>query len=240
MHSIKNIPMSENTDNTDPTAEISESLFNRIDWWISLILKVTLTLGAVLEAVQGNWLNAAASIGIVMVASFPLLMGYRFDIRIPSEFELLAVIFVYASLFLGEVQGYYLKFWWWDIFLHTGSGLILGIFGFLLVYVINEHEDLDIDMKPSFLALFAFMFSLGMGTIWEIFEFALDQLFGMNTQAGGLVDTMTDLIVDGIGAFIIAVLGYYYLRTVEPDSFLERWIEHYLMLNRRLSKKKKS
>jgi len=226
--------MSEESNNHTKISNIPETLVDRIDRGISLLLKIILAVGAVLEAIQGNWLNAVATTGVIIAAFFPMLVGYRFHVRIPPEFELLAVIFVYASLYLGDLHGYYLKYWWWDILLHTGSGLILGIFGFLLVYVINEHEDLEMHMKPSFVGLFAFMFALGMGCIWEIFEFALDQYMGTETQNGSLVDTMSDLIVDGIGAFIISVLGYSYLRTTKTDSFLERWIQHFINLNRRL------
>ncbi len=225
--------MPEESNNQTTTSNIPDTLVDRIDRGISLLLKIILAVGAVLEAIQGNWLNAVATTGVIFAAFFPMLVGYRFHVRIPAEFELLAVIFVYASLYLGDLHGYYLKYWWWDILLHTGSGLILGIFGFLLVYVINEHEDLEMHMKPSFVGLFAFMFALGMGTIWEIFEFALDQFLGIDTQGGSLVDTMSDLIVDGIGAFIISILGYSYLRTAQTDSFLERWIQHFINLNRR-------
>ncbi len=225
--------MPDESNNYTTTSNIPDTLVDRIDRGISLSLKIILAVGAVLEAIQGNWLNAVATTGVIIVAFLPMLVGYRFHVRIPAEFELLAVIFVYASLYLGDLHGYYLKYWWWDILLHTGSGLILGIFGFLLVYVINEHEDLEMHMKPSFVSLFAFMFALGMGSIWEIFEFVLDQFLGMDTQGGSLVDTMSDLIVDGIGAFIISILGYSYLRTTKSDSFLERWIQHFINLNRR-------
>ena len=212
-------------------SNISASRIVSIDKWISLLLKVFLAIGVVIELLQGNWLNAAATSGIIVVAFIPMLVGYRFHVKIPAEFEVLAVLFVYASLFLGEVQDFYLKYWWWDIFLHMGSGLILGIFGFLLVYVMNEHEDLELHMKPSFVALFAFMFSIGIGAIWEIFEFTLDQTLGMTTQGNSLVDTMSDLIIDGIGALIISLLGYSYLRKPRVDSFLERWIQHFITLN---------
>ncbi len=225
------MPDESNIDTT--TSNIPDTLVDRIDRGISLLLKIILAVGAVLEAIQGNWLNAVATTGVIIVAFLPMLVGYRFHVRIPAEFELLAVIFVYASLYLGDLHGYYLKYWWWDILLHTGSGLILGIFGFLLVYVINEHEDLEMHMKPSFVSLFAFMFALGMGSLWEMFEFVLDQFLGMDTQGGSQVDTMSDLIVDGIGAFIISILGYSYLRTAQTDSFLERWIQHFINLNRR-------
>ena len=225
--------MQENQNDIKSTLDIPDSLVDRIDRLISLVLKIILAVGAVLEAIQGNWLYAIFTAGVVIVAFLPMLLGHRMHVRIPPEFELLAVIFVYASLYLGEVHNYYIKYWWWDILLHTGSGFILGIFGFLLVYVINEHDDLEMHMKPSFVGLFAFMFALGMGALWEISEFAVDQLFQMDTQGGSLIDTMSDLIVDGIGALIISLLGYRYLRANQSDSFLERWIHHFITLNRR-------
>ncbi|MBT7952364.1 MAG: hypothetical protein HN764_12110 [Gammaproteobacteria bacterium] len=217
---------------------MSDRMIYRLDWWISMILKTILIIGAILEFLQGNWLNAFATSGIVVIVFVPIILSHQLHVRIPSEFEFLTVVFVYASLFLGDMQGFYVKYWWWDILLHTSSGLIMGILGFLLVHVINEHERLQAHMKPSFVALFAFMFSLGMGAIWEMFEFLLDQVFGMNTQAGGLQDTMIDLIVDGFGALTISLIGYSYLRTTKIDSFIERWINNFIRLNQRLFPKK--
>ncbi|MCA1733908.1 MAG: hypothetical protein LC732_09930, partial [Acidobacteria bacterium] len=123
----------------------------------------------------------------------------------------------------GNVRGFYERFWWWDLVLHAASGFLLGIFGFLLVWVLNQKEDIELHMNPAFIALFAFMFSVGLGAVWEIFEFLMDVAFGLGMQHG-LVDTMGDLIVDVVGAGIIAVLGWGYLKTTEVDSFLERWI----------------
>ena len=221
------------------TSGISDSLVDRIDGWISLVLKIMLIIGAVLEALQGNWLNTVTTIGMVILAFTPLLMVYQFNVRIPSEFELLAVLFIYASLVLGDIYGFYTKYWWWDILLHASSGLILGILGFLLVYVLNEHENLKMHMKPSFVSLFAFMFAVGMGTLWEVVEFTLDQTLGMNTQGGSLVDTMGDLVVDCIGALIISIYGYRYLLSPNTDSFLKRWIQHFIMLNRHYFSRRK-
>ncbi len=213
---------------------------DRFNRRLTLLLKVILITGAALEALQGNWLTAAATFGVVIVTFLPVVLGQTFDVRIPPEFELLAVVFVYASLFLGEVRGYYVKYWWWDSLLHTGSGLLLGIFGFVLVHVMNEKEDLHLSMKPSFVALFAFMFALGMGALWEILEFAIDQTFGTTMQKSGLVDTMWDLIVDGLGALTISILGYGYLSTAGSESFLERWIHHFIIANQRFFPGRKS
>lgn len=198
---------------------------------LTLGLQLTLLIGFALALFQGRWLAAATTASIIIVTLLPLILGQRLSVTIPPEFEMLAVVFVYASLFLGEVHGYYIKYWWWDAVLHAGSGFLLGIFGFLLVHILNELETVDMHMRPRFVAFFAFMFSVGMGAIWEIFEFAMDQLFGLNMQKSGLVDTMWDLIVDTAGAAIIALLGWFYLNKVGSESFLERWIDAFVRGN---------
>ena len=205
---------------------------------VSYFLKLVLALGVGLLLLQGRY-QAAIEVAIILCITFlPVILGNRFRVKIPHEFESLTVVFVYLSLFLGEVQGYYVRFWWWDIVLHIGSGFLLGVLGFLLVYVLNEKEDVDLNLKPKFIAFFAFLFAMGMGAIWEIFEFTMDQVFGMNMQKSGLVDTMWDLIVDGVGALVIAFLGWGFLQTSKRDSFLERWIDSFIEKNPHLFRSK--
>jgi uncharacterized membrane protein YjdF len=204
---------------------------------ITILLKLTLLIGVTLALYQGRYQAAVETLAILCITFLPLLLGKRYNVRIPHEFELLAIVFIYASLFLGEVHGYYARFWWWDIVLHTGSGFLLGVLGFLLVYVLNENDNVNLDLAPGFMALFAFAFALAFGALWEIFEFTMDHLFGLQMQKpmfgdpSGLTDTMWDLIVDAIGALIITILGYGYLRTTSGDSFLEKWIDKFIDKN---------
>lgn len=198
-----------------------------------MTLQLALLLGIGLEISAGQWLNAATTTAVLALTLLPILLGRRFNVFIPPELEVLALLFVFGALFLGEVRGYYVRFWWWDLILHSASGFLLGIVGFLLVHVLNEKEDLSMHMKPGFVALFAFMFAIGLGALWEIFEFVMDGLFGLNMQKSGLVDTMWDLIVDTAGALLIAMLGYGYLRKARNVSFLERWIARFIQSNRR-------
>ncbi|XSG85742.1 MAG: hypothetical protein ACPW60_03255 [Methylohalobius sp. ZOD2] len=205
--------------------------------WMTFGLQTILLVGVVLAIWEQRWSTAATTTVIILVTLVPLLLGKRFRVFIPPEFELLATLFVFASLFLGEVRGYYVRFWWWDIVLHTASGFLFGIIGFLLVYVLNEKKEIDLHMNPGFVALFAFMFALGIGALWEIFEFGIDRIFGMNMQkamlgdSSGLTDTMWDLIVDAVGAAVIAIMGYGYLKTAGTRSFLEQWIEAFVEAN---------
>lgn len=207
---------------------------------VTLGLQVVLAVGATLSLFQGQWLSGLVTAGVVLVTLLPMILGRRFRVFIPPEIEVLAVLFVFASLFLGEVRGYYVRFWWWDVALHTASGFLLGILGFLLVHVLNEEEEVELHMKPAFLAFFAFVFAVGMGALWEIYEFGMDTLFGLDMQKemlgdpSGLTDTMWDLIVDAVGALLIAILGYGYLETAGNESFLERWIDSFVEGNPRL------
>jgi uncharacterized membrane protein YjdF len=207
---------------------------------LTFALQAILVVGFIAEVWAKQWFNAVITSGIILITFIPLFLEKKFRVFIPPEFVLLSITFVFASLFLGEIHGYYDHYWWWDIALHTGSGFLLGIIGFLLVHVLNETEDTGVHIKPGFVAFFAFLFAIGMGALWEIFEFGMDSFFGMNMQKemlndpSGLTDTMWDLIVDTLGALVIAVLGYGYIKTARNESFLERWIHAFIKSNPRL------
>lgn len=210
---------------------------NLIHRRLTFALQAILVIEVIVAIWEQQWLTAVITTGIILITLSPFFLQKFFHVFIPPEFVLLAITFVFASLFLGEVHGYYTRFWWWDIALHSGSGFLLGIIGFLLVYVLNETEDIGVHLKPGFIAFFAFLFAVGIGTLWEIFEFGMDSFFGMNMQKemlgdpSGLTDTMWDLIVDTLGALVTSLLGYGYLKTAKSESFLERWIEAFIKNN---------
>lgn len=211
---------------------------------LTLFLQAILVLEVVIAVWNQQWITAVITIGIILVTLGPLFIEKFLHVFIPTEFVLLTIAFVFASLFLGEVRDYYARFWWWDIALHSSSGFLLGVIGFLLVHLLNETENIGVHMKPGFVAFFAFLFAVGMGALWEIFEFGMDSIFGMNMQKvmlrdpSGLTDTMWDLIVATLGALVISVLGYTYLKNPRQESFLERWIHLFIRKNPRLFKRK--
>lgn len=199
---------------------------------VLVVLEVVMAVQLVLLAMRGDWAQAAFVGGIMAVILAPAL-SRRLSVEIPSEIELTAVLFIFATLFLGEVRDWYERYWWWDAALHTGSGLLLGMLGFIIVYVLNEDEAVDMHMRPAFVALFAFFFAVGLGAIWEVFEFAMDQWFGTNMQPAtandpsGLTDTIQDLIVDTIGAAVVSLWGWRYLRRPR-QSRIDSWAARFI------------
>src|SRR3546814_3887072 len=118
----------------------------------------------------------------MLTMAMPVVLKARFSGQIPPEVQILAILFGFAALFLGEVRDYYERFWWWDLILHATAGLLLGLQGFMTVYILNEDRHVDLHMRPSFLAVFAFCFSQAIGALWEIFEFTMDPVFGLTMQ----------------------------------------------------------
>jgi len=212
---------------------------NRLHKWVGRTLLLIMAVEWILLLLDSRWLSMFLVSLIIAVLLAPTLFRKKLDVEIPVEFHFTAVIFMTASLYLGEVQRFYERFWWWDIVLHASAGLLMGIAGFLLVYLLNESKRVEMNMTPGFISLFAFSFSVTIGTLWEIFEFAMDQLFGLNMQKAmlgdpsGLTDTMWDMIVNAIGAFIISFMGWRYLKR-KQIFFVKDWIRTFIQKNRSL------
>ncbi len=210
---------------------------------LATLFQIILVAGVVGALWDQAWFDAFIITGIFLITMLPTVFAKRFDVVIPAAFQLLTILFVFASLFLGEVHGYYLKIWWWDIALHTVSGFLLGIVGFLLVYVMNETERVSLYMKPGFIAFFAFLFAIGVGVFWEFFEYTADKVFNLAMQkpafgdSTGLTDTMTDLMVDALGAMVISLMGYRYLKRHPKQGLVQRWVRQFIHNNPRLFKK---
>lgn len=232
-------PGTDKTRRPPTPAQSAIDLPTRIHRGVLIVLQLTMAVELLLLFYEAQWVNAFLVMAIMAITLSPAALGRRFRVNVPPEFQVLAVVFVFAALFLGEIQSYYERIWWWDIALHTSSGLLMGVLGFLLVYVLNESERVDIHMRPRFVAMFAFLFAVTVGTLWEIFEFSMDQTVGSNMQKpmfddpSGLTDTMWDVIVNMVGALAVSSLGWWYMIRRE-HSFIEDWIQKFIERNPRL------
>lgn len=192
-----------------------------------------------------SFMNAFISVVGLMLTFIPETVerALKRRVRFSSFLKCTIVLFIFAAEFLGEIKQYYYTVSWWDTMLHSISGVILALIGFMLVNALNSSERIAMHLSPGFIALFAFTFALASGAIWEIFEFSGDRLLGLDMQkyqpiAGvlfetledgstsivysqavdwtydaGLIDTMGDIICDFLSALAVSVLGYISLKT---------------------------
>lgn len=224
---------------TPPSPEADQGAAARFRSRLLFILQAIMAVQLFFLLYEHRWMNSVGLLAVMTITAAPMLFSRRLPVRIPPEYDILAILFVFASLFLGEFRSYYDRFWWWDVALHATSGLLLGVVGFLLVYVLNESRRINVHMRPGFVALFAFAFAVTGGTLWEIFEFSMDQLAGTTMQKpflgdpSGLTDTMWDLIVDALGAALVSGFGWWNMKR-NSYSILDVWIEKFLERNPRL------
>ncbi|MGI6778926.1 MAG: hypothetical protein ACOX7R_13225 [Acetivibrionales bacterium] len=211
------------------------SKVDRFKLILFIFFRLTVAAAAIISALEGDWTSTAMSALTLVVFFLPSIINRKLKLDFSSEFEIVVIIFIYAAMFLGEVQSFYNKFWWWDIMLHSSSGLILGAVGFSLVDTLNRNEKVSINLSPVFVAVFSFCFTLTIGVIWEFYEFAMDSIFGFNMMKSGLVDTMWDLIFDAIGGLIFSILGLLHLKG--KIRILDRFITRYRVIRRKAARK---
>ena len=101
---------------------------------------------------EGHWQHVFLVAAVMAVIATPELLRDRLPVEIPSEIQIAAVLFIFATLFLGEVRDYYERIWWWDLALHASAGLLFGLVGFLIVYFLNESGRYEVRLRASFVA----------------------------------------------------------------------------------------
>jgi hypothetical protein len=159
-----------------------------------------------------------------VVLFLPSALEHKFKISFFNEIHIFFILFLYTAIILGEVQGYYRKFYHWDTVLHTLSGGMLSSFGFCIIDIINKSKRINLGLSDWFMSFFSFCFAIMLDTLWEIIEFIMDMFMDLNMQQYilpdgtilvgryAVVDTMKDLIVDVLGALFISIIGYILLK----------------------------
>ena len=186
---------------------------------------IILTAGAIVyNFINAQWEIFLSAVATLLLFLLPTIFSKRTKIVIPAPMQIIILLFIFASMYLGEVHQYFSRFWWWDRMLHATSAFLLGYIGFLLIYTLNKDRNIHVKLSPFFIALFAFCFAVTAGAIWEIFEFLVDNISGSDMQGArnleqvygyfdtrlGLLDTMRDLILDTAGALVASAIGYSY------------------------------
>jgi len=198
------------------------------------VIWAVLALAFIVALVTARLSLAFVSVATLSLSLLPLLVVRRFGVHLPVSFFAIITVFIFSTIFLGEVFDFYERYWWWDVLLHGGSAMAFGMMGLLFVLFLFEGDRYA--APPWALALIAFTFAVSIGAVWEVFEFAMDQIFGMNMQKSGLIDTMWDLIVDMIGGLSGAVAGFLYLKGREVGG-PSRLLGEFIAGNRRLFRK---
>lgn len=169
-----------------------------------------LLAGAAYEVWVQDWSGLFVVAQALVLSVIPYVLAYRYHIVTSAIFRLSIVAFMFATLFLGEVQHFYVRYPWWDAVLHACAGAGLTFFGFMLLSLMHERSELR---STTFLIAFsAFSISMTGAVLWEVYEFFVDALIGPDpAMQPSNTDTMTDLVAAIIGGAVVSVWGFCYL-----------------------------
>lgn len=159
---------------------------------------------------------------MIIVTLLPLILGKVVKVKIPKAMEIAFVGFCFASLVMGDLLNFYGRFPCWDIVLHGISGIMLGILGYAIYNSFGPKDP----PSPIWVSVWIICFALAAGAMWEIWEYATDGIFGLNSQEflvtsgtfdtatplygrAALKDTMEDLVLDFIGSTGIAIVSFF-------------------------------
>ncbi|MFN6924929.1 MULTISPECIES: hypothetical protein [Tabrizicola] len=197
---------------------------------VLLLTAIRLFLGAeaLIGVVTGNGLAIFVATSALALTFLPQLVASRMRLRLPNSFLAAAAAFVLSTIYLGEMHDFYNRLWWWDLVLHGSSAMGFGILGFLLIFMLFEGDRYA--APPWAIGVLSFCVAMTVGALWEVFEYGMDQIFGLNMQKSGLDDTMSDIMVNALGAAIAGLAGAAYLKG--RASGLGAAFDHFVSENR--------
>lgn len=147
-----------------------------------------------------------------------LLLSVLF-IKVDCVYYYGAVLFAMFAQFGGAMLDFYHIIPIYDLLLHFFSGALL-VFAANYLFKILIHSDKTYNIPRKIAVAFAVFTSIASAAIWEIFEFSVDQLFGLDCQLHSLTDTMTDIIAGSTGALIGGILLFLYIKKTVGKAYI--------------------
>lgn len=182
--------------------------------------------------------NAVQSILMYLCTFVPGFIERTGKVSVPNVMSFAFICFCLAHFVVGEIGELYIKSKIFDSILHTLSGSMIAILGFSIIRLLNDSEKVDLKLNPLFVSIFVVCFSITVGVAWEIVEFLADAITGSNMQRysdsvtrepflgrAAVFDTMKDLVLDAIGAVVIAVISYIDLKRKKEHTAIRWFIE---------------
>lgn len=186
---------------------------NKLTIGIAVLFEIILTATVIFNIISRQFQNIALFFFAIICIILPFIITHISRLKkilLPSNFELISLLFIILTLYFGEIQKFYTLFWWWDLFLHGMFGGYAALIALNLIQGIIIKDKKTTDKRFIILTMiFAFSFSITLGTLWEMFEFLCDYFFNADMVNGGLEDTSTDLLIN-IFAALITLMIYYH------------------------------
>ncbi|ABN58302.1 MAG: hypothetical protein KO254_00245 [Methanoculleus marisnigri] len=190
--------------------------------YLTYIIQGLILLAAVSSILAGEYFLGISAGTAFFLTMTPSLMTRNLRLCLPWEINLLVAVSFYLHV-MGHVGEYYVTLApYYDKLTHLVSSVTVALIAFFLA-LLADHQG-EIRLTGPAIAVFILTSTLAAGAVWEIYEFAVDQVFGTSLQLGN-TDTMSDLIVDLVGGAIVAAFAAIVLARGEEHRFVRFFTE---------------
>ncbi len=170
---------------------------------IALIFQVAWVITGLLFTVFGANVGWGLLLANLLTLWAPAAYIFITRTNLSDGFQIGFGVFITASSLIGSALSGYAVIPNWDTIVHIYSGTLLAWFGFVIAT--NAELSIKRALPIWFKNAVAVMTPLAFASVWEIYEFMSDTYIGTTMQAGGLEDTIIDMIAALLGAVIAVV-----------------------------------
>lgn len=174
---------------------------------IYLVLRIVVIGVAIRSVFEARYEYALLCALVLVLFTIPDFLERKLQIEIPNVLEGIVLFFIFAAEILGEIDAFYVKIPFWDTMLHTLWGFLAAGIGFALVDILNRSQASRLQLTPLYMAITAFCFSMTIGALWELFEYAMDVFVGFDMQKDTIVAAFSSVTLDPTNSNIAIHVG---------------------------------
>lgn len=188
----------------------------------SYVFQLLLFCSLYLSYLSSNWIS-------FFIISFATLFMYYVNFSVhknrvdfPNKLEIFLLFLVYLNLLFEQSSFIENAIFWAKITFYMIFSVVIGIIGFMVIYVLNKEKKVLFNLDPEFIALFSLCFSISIGVFWQVFRFLFDYILGISIQNFNAYDALGFISVHSAGAIIVSLTGYFYLKSEDDKYFIKR------------------
>lgn len=180
--------------------------------WI--ILRAVIIAWGVFGLFHGSlveFLEAIFAVIFTHLWDFFQIFGTRsFIIEVTPDTATGLNIFIFVAVCIGSTVNNRTDFTHFDVVTHFIAGFISAYFGYDLAGIIFRKRGV---LGPAVSSFFSICFAQFIAVGWEIYEFTMDSIYGLNLQRRetGVADTMADFCICAAGS-VLGMLFVAFLR----------------------------
>ncbi|HOI59399.1 MULTISPECIES: hypothetical protein [unclassified Methanoculleus] len=190
--------------------------------YLTYFIQGLILLAAASSITAGEYFLGFSAGFAFLLTMAPTLMTRNLRLCLPWEVNLFVAVSLYLHV-MGHVAGYYISLApYYDKLTHLVSSATIALIAFFIVALADRRGEVRLTIPVA--VVFILITTLAAGAAWEIYEFVADEVFDTGLQHGN-TDTMVDLIMDLVGAAIVAVFAAIALSRAEGQQFIRFFAE---------------